>query len=395
MAIAKHIRDAMESSSWIRRMFEAGIELKQERGESNVFDLSLGNPIAEPPQEFRDELRKWAENPKRGMHRYMPNAGFYETREAIATGLLNETNIAYQPSHILMTVGAGGALNCALHALCDPGDQVIIFRPFFAEYQFYANNHSAEAVPVDCDSQFLPDMDDLASKINSRTKAVIINSPNNPSGVIYNEDTIASIADLIARCSSRLNIEPYIISDEPYRKILFDSLSYAFPQKAYSRTISVTSHSKDLALAGERIGYAAVHPDDPDASLLMDALVFSNRVLGFVNAPALMQTLVARLQNVTVDIADYELKRNILYKGLSDIGFELVKPQGAFYAFPKAPIQDELSFINSLYDHGVLVVPGRGFGLSGHFRISYCVENSVIEQALPIFEKVYKEFTLT
>ena len=225
--------------------------------------------------------------------------------------------------------------------------------------------------------------------------AVIINSPNNPSGVIYNEATIASIADLISHCSSRLNIEPYIISDEPYRKILFDALRYAFPQKAYSRTISVTSHSKDWAVAGERIGYAAVHPDDPDASLLMDALVFSNRVLGFVNAPALMQTLVARLQNVTVDIADYELKRNILYKGLSDIGFELVKPQGAFYAFPKAPIQDELSFINSLYDNGVLVVPGRGFGLSGHFRISYCVENSVIEQALPIFEKVYKEFTLT
>lgn len=393
MAIAKHIQEAMAGSSWIRRMFEAGIELKKARGESNVFDLSLGNPIAEPPKQFRDELKRWATNPKPGMHRYMPNAGFLETRQAVADELSIETNISYNPSHILMTVGAGGALNCVLHALCDPGDQVIIFTPFFPEYHFYAQNHFAEAVIVKCDSQFLPDLDDFASKINIRTKAVIINSPNNPSGVIYKESTISSIAEVLTQRANELNTQPYLISDEPYRKILFDSQIYSFPQKVYTRSISVTSHSKDLALAGERIGYAAIHPADPDASLLMDALVFSNRVLGFVNAPALMQMLVAKLQGITVDVQDYQSKRDTIYNGLVEIGYELVKPQGAFYAFPKAPVEDELVFVNALQTQGVLVVPGRGFGLPGHFRISFCVENSIIEKALPIFAKVYTEFT--
>lgn len=381
----------MEESSWIRRMFEAGIELRRERGEANVFDLSLGNPVAEPPEEFRAEVRRWLDNPEPGMHRYMPNAGYTETRQAVADKLTRETGLAYDASHIVMTVGAGGGLNCALHALCDPGDEVMIFTPYFAEYHFYARNHAATPVVVGCDASFLPDLDDLAAKITPRTKAILLNSPNNPSGVVYDKQTIDAIANVIERRAREVGAAPYIISDEPYRKLLFDGAAYPFPQLAYTRTISVTSHSKDLALPGERIGYAAVHPGDPDAGEIMDALVFSNRVLGFVNAPALMQHVVARLQGVTTDVSEYQRKRDFVYEGLRSAGYDVVRPQGAFYAFPKSPVEDELRLVDALFERGVLVVPGRGFGLPGYFRISFCVEQRVLDGALPALREVAAE----
>ena len=391
VSIASNVRRHMADSSWIRRMFELGIALKRERGEENVFDLSLGNPVMEPPEEFHAELLRLVQARTPGAHRYMPNAGYPETRAAVAASLADETGLPYGVEHILMTVGAGGGINVAVHALCDPGDEVIVFAPYFAEYLFYAANHGASAVVVGCGPGFTPDLAELESKMTPRTKAVLLNSPNNPSGAVYDEAFVAQLADVLERRGAELGTEVYLISDEPYRRIIFDGRRYAFPQLAYRRTITATSHSKDLALPGERIGYLAVAPDCPDAGELMDAFVFCSRVLGFVNAPALMQHVVSALQGVTIDVEDYRRKRDFLYDGLTRAGYRVFKPGGAFYMFPESPVPDELQTVEALQRHGVLVVPGRGFGLPGHFRISFCVEQRVLDGAMPGFEAVARE----
>ncbi len=391
MAIASQIKQYMADSSWIRRMFELGIAMKRERGEENVFDLSLGNPVMEPPPEFMAEMRRLLDELPAGSHRYMPNAGYVETRAAVASALAEETGLAYGAQYVLMTVGAGGGINAVLHALCEPDDEVVIFAPFFAEYLFYAVNHGARSVAVGCDADFTPDLAELEAKITPRTKVVMVNSPNNPSGRVYPETFIRDLGALLQRKGHELGTEIYLLSDEPYRKIIFDDQPYPFPQLAYDKTITVTSHSKDLALPGERIGYVAVHPEYEGAAELMDAFVFCNRVLGFVNAPAMMQHVVRALQHVTVDVSDYQRKRDYLYGVLTDAGYEVFKPEGAFYMFPKSPVEDEMVLVEALQRHGVLVVPGRGFGMPGYFRISYCVDQHVLEGAVPGFQAVAKE----
>lgn len=393
MAIAADIQRAMEDSSWIRRMFELGIQLRQERGAENVFDLSLGNPIAEPPPQFFDELRGFAASDSPGVHRYMPNAGYVETRQAVADALSDETGLPYGANHIVMTVGAAAALNVVVHSLCDRDDEVVILTPFFAEYLFYATNHAAKPVVVGCDEDFIPNLAELESKLSPRTKLVIVNSPNNPSGAMYPASFIEGLANLLRAKSSEFDTEIFLVSDEPYRKILFDEHVYPFPQLAYERTITVTSHAKDLALPGDRIGYIAVHPDFDDGGGLMDALIFCNRVLGFVNAPAIMQHLVRNLQTVTIDTTDYKQKRDYLYDVLTSSGYEVRKPEGAFYMFPKSPVADEMELVAALQRQGVLVVPGRGFGMEGYFRISYCVEQRELEGAAPGFAAAMSELT--
>ena len=393
MAIAADIQRAMEDSSWIRRMFELGIQLRQERGPENVFDLSLGNPIAEPPPQFFDELRDFAGNSAPGVHRYMPNAGYVETRQAVANALSDETGLSYSPDHIVMTVGAAAALNVVVHSLCDRDDEVVILTPFFAEYLFYATNHGARPVVVGCDEDFTPDLDELEGKLSERTKIVVVNSPNNPSGAMYPASFVEALADLLRAKSVEFGTEIFLVSDEPYRRILFDEHTYPFPQLAYERTITVTSHAKDLALPGDRIGYIAVHPDYDDGGELMDALIFCNRVLGFVNAPAIMQHLVRNLQTVTIDTTDYQQKRDYLYDVLTSAGYEVRKPEGAFYMFPKSPVKDEMQLVAALQRQGVLVVPGRGFGMEGYFRISYCVEQRELEGAAPGFAAAMSELT--
>ena len=395
MAIASQIKKYMADSSWIRRMFELGITMKHERGEENVFDLSLGNPVVEPPPEFMAEMRRLLDELPPGSHRYMPNAGYTETRAAVATALAEETGLAYSPEHVLMTVGAGGGINAVLHALCEPGDEVVIFAPFFAEYLFYAANHGAKCVTVGCDAQFTPDLNELETKITARTKAVMVNSPNNPSGRVYPASFVHNLGVLLERKGRELDTDIYLLSDEPYRKIIFDHQSYPFPQLAYDKTITITSHSKDLALPGERIGYVAVHPDYEGGSELMDAFVFCNRVLGFVNAPALMQHAIRALQRVTVDVSDYQQKRDYLHGVLTEAGYQVFKPEGAFYMFPESPVKDEMQLVEALQRHGVLVVPGRGFGMPGYFRISYCLDQNVLEGAAPGFQAVAKEFGLS
>ena len=289
------------------------------------------------------------------------------------------------PQHVLMTCGAAAALNVAIRSLCDPGDEVVVLTPYFAEYLFYPGNHGAVPVVVGCNEAFTPDLDDLERKLTPRSKVVILNSPNNPAGVIYPQSFVADLAALLRRKSDELGVDIYLISDEPYRRIIYDGLGYPFPQHEYERTITATSHAKDLALPGDRIGYLAVHPACEEAGDLMDAFAFCNRVLGFVNAPAIMQHLVRGLQHVTVDVSDYQAKRDYLCDMLTSAGYRLRKPEGAFYLFPQSPVENEMLLIEALQEEGVLVVPGRGFGMPGYFRISYCVKQATLEGAAPGF----------
>jgi len=389
MSISKSILDVLEKSSWIRKMFEEGIQLKQEFGEKNVFDLSLGNPLLEPPSEFKEKLIELAKSDEKGMHRYMPNPGFPVTRSAIAKTLKKESSFDITTEEIIVTTGAAGGLNSVLKTLLNPNDEIIIFSPFFVEYLFYVLNHNGKSIIVKTDENFIPDLEDLKNKITNKTKAIIINSPNNPTGVLYPEEIIEKIGNIIKEMEKKHDTEIYFVSDEPYRKIIFDSKKYPFIFKHHDRSIVVTSHSKDLGLAGERIGYIVVSPNDKNKEVLFDALIFSLRTLGHVNAGALMQKAIAEIQEETVDISIYKNKRDFLYNELIRIGYECVKPDGAFYLFPKSPIEDDTKFVQILQKYKVLTVPGRGFGLGGFFRASYSVDDWVLEGSIKGFEEAY------
>jgi len=393
MAISHKVHDFMERASWIRKMFEEGIRLKREFGDENVFDLSLGNPVAEPPQELVDAMITAARDATPGNHRYMPNAGYEATRRAVAESLSEECKVSLSADDIVMVCGAAGGLNITLKTLLDPGDEVIVFAPYFVEYLFYADNHGGKAVAVDTRDDFSIDLESFKSAVTSKTKAVIINSPNNPTGVVYSRRSLQALADAMREKSKDIGRAIYLISDDPYKKILFDGVETPNVLECYENSIYITSHSKDLAVPGERIGYVAVHPQAEDAAGVMAGLIFCNRVLGFVNAPALFQRVVEKVQHATVDVEPYRRRRDLLYKELTGIGYEVVKPQGAFYFFPKAPIEDEVEFVKLLAAKKVLVVPGRGFGTPGYFRISYCFPDRVIEGALPGLAAAYREAT--
>ncbi len=392
MAVSRKVRGLVEQGGWIRRMFEAGIALKAQYGEENVFDLSLGNPVLEPPERFVRELRRLAEHPAKGMHRYMPNAGYPETRQAVADGLKAETGLPFAAGHIVMTCGAAAALNVVLKTILDPAQEVIILAPYFVEYGFYVDNHAGVAVTVPTGPDFQPDLEAIEAAVTPKTRAVIINSPNNPTGIVYPAGRLAGLAALLRRKQEEHQSEIFIVSDEPYRRIIYDGLSYPQVFPHYQNTIVVNSHAKDLALPGERIGYIAVNPSYPQQEELVDGLTFCNRTLGFVNAPALMQHAVRALQGVSVDVAGYQRKRDYLCAQLTELGYSLVKPQGAFYLFPKSPLEDDVAFVSTLLEWNVLAVPGRGFGTPGYFRISYCMEDRVLEGAMEGFARAAEKF---
>jgi len=373
----------MASASLIRKMFDEGAILKQRYGEDNVFDLSLGNPVMEPPAEFNRELRRLIENPSPGMHRYMANAGYPETRAAVATQLTLETGIEFTMNEIVMTCGAAGALNVVLKTILNPGEEVIIFAPYFAEYIHYINNYDGTVRVLPTDEQFIPRLDILEASIGTKTRAVIINSPNNPCGAIYPEDVIHRLGELLRNKQAQHGTQILLISDEVYRKIIYDGLKYPPVWHHYPESIVVTSHSKDLALPGERIGYIAIHPDCSQRQELVDGFIYCNRALGFVNASALMQHVVCQLQQVTIPITEYQRKRDFLYDHLVAMGYSVVKPRGAFYMFPKSPAADDAAFVEELKQNRVLTVPGRGFGSPGYFRVSYCVNDKTLEGSLP------------
>jgi len=372
-------------------MFEEGIELRNIHGDRNVFDLSLGNPLLEPPPEFRTELARLAVEESLGAHRYMPNGGFPEVRSSVAEVLAEESGVPFTGDDILMTVGAAGAINTILRSVLDEGDEVVLIAPYFAEYTFYVEHQTGVAKVATCDENWLPDIESLEATIGPHTRAVIINSPNNPTGVIYPQSSIAAVSAAIQRAEEKFGNEIYLISDEPYRKLIYTDAPYPFIFNHHQRSIVATSHSKDLGLAGERIGYAAVNPADPGKVDLMNALNFSLRTLGFVNAPALMQRVVANIQRATVDVDIYRKKRDLLYGNLTKIGYECVKPDGAFYVFPKSPIPDDIEFVAKLQNELVLVVPGVGFGTPGYFRASYCVDDWVIEGAMDGFSRMFAQ----
>ncbi len=392
MGISEKVASYLEKGSWIRKMFEEGARLKAQFGEENVYDFSLGNPPEEPPREFFNQVRSLLERP--GVHRYMPNAGFQEAREAVARSVAKESGLPVEAQQVIMTVGAGGALNVALKALLDPGEQVIIIAPFFVEYRFYVENHNGESVVVKSSEDFSLDLEAIEKAINRRTKAVLLNSPNNPTGVVYPEEQIQGLGELLREKGRALGRDIYLLSDEPYRRLLYDGVSFPHVFKHIDNAIIATSHSKDLALAGERIGYLVASPRCADLERLMSAMVFANRTLGFVNAPALMQLAVAALQGVTIDVSSYQQRRDRLYSLLTSRGFQMVKPQGAFYLFPRSPIVNDVSFVQEAQRRRILVAPGTGFGWPGHFRIAYSVPMEMIERSVGAWEALAKEFGL-
>ena len=390
MIISKAILDVLEQSSWIRKMFEEGIELKKQFGEKNIFDLSLGNPLLEPPEKFKRKLIELSNSDEKGLHRYMPNQGFLSTREKVANSLAKESNFPITAEELIITTGAAGGLNAILKSILNPNDEIIVFSPFFVEYLFYIKNHNGIPVIAKTDGNFFPDLSDLSERITKNTKGIIINSPNNPTGVLYPRKIIEKIGEILSSKEKELDTEIYLISDEPYRKIIFDNKKYPFVFSHHDRSIVVTSHSKDLGLAGERIGYIALSPKDKDKKVLYDALVFSLRTLGHVNATAIMQKSIEDIQEESVDINVYKQKRDFIYNELIKIGYECVKPDGAFYLFPKSPIEDDSRFVNILQNSKVLTVPGRGFGLEGYFRISYSVDDWVLEGSIEGFKKAFE-----
>lgn len=397
MGVSKAILEGMMRGSWIRKMFEEGIRLKEQYGAQNVFDFALGNPDLPPPPLFREVLLEEAAREAPLLHSYMPNAGYPEARTAVARHYNNKYNVPVQPSDIIMTSGAGGALNVIFKALLDEDDDVVVLAPYFVEYGFYVSNHArgtGKMVVVQTDDRFLPDPQRLADAITANTKLVIINSPNNPTGVVYPPETLDAVAGVLQDASARYGRPIYLISDEPYRDILFDGLTYPSPLLHYPHTIVATSHSKDLSLAGERIGHMAVSPQADDRESIAGACTFCNRILGFVNANALMQRVVARLEGVSVDTTVYQRRRDLLCNALKQMGFDFQWPQGAFYVFPRTPMADDAQFCAFMRKFRVIVVPGAGFHRPGFFRISYAVPDSTIENSLEFFAKAAQELGL-
>lgn len=382
MAVSQKIRQYMAEGGWIRRVFEEGLALKAQIGAENVFDLSLGNPVIEPPAEFKDELRRLASEPMAGMHRYMPNPGYMETRQAVADTLSAETGLPFEGGDVVMTCGAAAAANVVLKTILNPGDEVIILAPYFFEYLYYIDNHDGVSVVVNTTDRFRLDLAAIEQSITPRTRALIVNSPNNPSGVVYSSSEIAGLAELLDRKQAEHGTEIFLISDEPYKRIIFDGMEFPQIVPAYDNSVIVTSHAKDLALPGERIGFIAINPNHKEKEELAGGFSFCNRTLGFVNAPALMQHVVRNLQGVSIDPDYYQRKRDFMHTALMEMGYDTVKPEGAFYLYPKAPIEDDVAFTRELLQSNVLVVPGRGFGTPGYFRISYCVEDWVLEGAV-------------
>ena len=364
-------------------MFEIGDRMRRERGEENVFDFTLGNPAGEPPEQVIAALRRVVEANRPRSHAYMPNAGYPSVRGVIAEQLSKRTGLPYTAEHILMTVGSSGAINVVLKSLLDPGDEVIILVPFFPEYQFYIENHAGRMVLVETDNEFRPDLARIQAAITARTKAIILNSPNNPTGVVYSAEFVRDLETLI----SSLDHPVTVIADDTYRSLTFDGLTLPEIPALVRRTVVTYSWSKALAIPGERIGYLALSPRLPEVEALRDACTFANRTLGFINAPAIWQQVMMEVADFKIDPGSYQEKRDLLWTGLTRLGYEVTKPQGAFYMFPKAPIADDLAFVRSLMDEGILAVPGAGFGRTGYMRLSLTVPPGTIERALPGFER--------
>ncbi|MDR0442745.1 MAG: pyridoxal phosphate-dependent aminotransferase, partial [Treponema sp.] len=340
MPIAAGIKNSLSSSSMIRKMFEEGRELKKKHGEDKVFDFSIGNPDVDPPPAFYDTLLKLAQEKEKGIHGYMPNAGFPHTREALAKKVSQEQNVNVDGSHIVMAAGAAGGLNVVFRTICNPGDEIVVTRPYFMEYRAYAANNGAKLIEVDSLPDFNPDVAAIAKSLSEKTAAVLINSPNNPTGKVYPAQALSSLASVLREHGEKTGRPPYLVSDEPYREIAYN-VEVPSVLSAYGDSIVVSSYSKSLSLPGERIGYIAVSPAISDKDDVINGLIYSTRTLGFVNAPALMQRIVACLTAEKVDVSIYRKRRDAFMTVLDDAGIEYASPEGAFYLFCKIPPKGE------------------------------------------------------
>ena len=391
--ISEKIRINLKKSSWIRAMFEEGERLRKIHGSDNVYDFSLGNPDIEPPALVKEALKKAVLSDTPKMHGYMSNAGYPDVRAAVAANLEKSKGVPVTGRHVVMQCGAGGAMNTVLKTLLNPGEEVIVFAPYFAEYLFYIDNHGGVPVKVNTDtSTFQPDPDKLYDAITEKTKAIIINSPNNPTGVIYSLDTLKKMAEAIALREKEFGIEIFVISDEPYDKIVYDNAEVSSVFMVFKRSIIVNSFSKSLSLPGERIGFLAVNPLMENIDILMDGLIFSTRTLGFVNAPALFQRILPESLEASVDVNAYKKRRDMLYEIITKAGFECIKPEGAFYLFPRSPIADDVEFCKAALKYNLIIVPGTGFGCPGFFRLAYCVDESTIINSRKAFESLAAEY---
>ena len=380
MSISRAIAEQMEHASWIRRMFEIGLELRRERGPENVFDFTLGNPDVEPPEAVIAALRRVVAENRPRSHAYMPNAGYPEVRDTIARGLAGRTGLPFTAADVIMTVGAAGAINIVLKSILDPGDEVILLNPIFPEYRFYVENHGGKVVLAETDKRFQPDLDRIAAAITPRTKAIILNTPNNPTGAMYSDAALRELNGLVR--------DPIIvISDEPYRSLIFDGATPSEPLRLIERSVLAFSWSKAMAIPGERVGYLAMSPRLGEIAALRDAATFANRILGFINAPAIWQWVVGAVPDVMVDVAQYQAKRDRLCDALTAMGYDAPRPQGSFYVFPKTPIPDDVAFIRRLMSEGILAVPGSGFGRAGYMRLSLTISNDDLERSLPGFAR--------
>ena len=386
--ISAKIKEKLASGSAIRKMFEEGNRLKKLYGEDKVFDFSIGNPDLEPPKEVSDALRELADNPTPGMHGYMSNSGYESTRAAIAKQRAAQSGLDISAGAVCMTVGAASAMNDVLHSLLDNGDEVIVLAPFFMEYINYIENHNGKVIIVQTDDKFMPDFDAIASAITPRTKAIIINSPNNPSGVVYSEEQLTRLNELLKAQDHVIQV----ISDEPYIDLVYDGLTVPSVLKYIDNVVICFSWSKSLSLPGERIGYTLVSPRNEDYEDLTGAIVLSNRILGSVNAPAIWQKVVEKALNAKVDVANYEYRRNLLYSNIVDAGFEAIKPNGALYIFMKTPDGfTDTEFQDLCAKYNLLLVPGASFKRPGYMRLAFCVSETTIKNSREAFFKIAEE----
>jgi aspartate aminotransferase len=385
MPVSQTIALQLENASWIRRMFEEGVRLKRERGADAVFDFSLGNPDVEPPPAVLDALRRVVAADRPGSHGYMPNPGYPQVREAVARKLQREIGLAFTAEDVFMTVGSAGACNVILKSILDPGDEVIVLMPCFSEYPFYIANHGGCMVPVETDAEFLPDVERIAAAITPRTRALILNTPNNPTGRVYPERVLRDLQEVLARAGQPITV----ISDEPYKSYVYDGRRQPEVASLIAQTAICNSWSKSLGLPGERIGYLALSPRLDDSANLRRACAFANRILGFINAPAIWQWVMLESLDESIDASPYEQKRDVLCDALLKIGYEVRRPEGAFYIFLKTPIPDDIGFTRLLADEGVLAVPGTGFGRSGYIRLSLTIPLEQIQRSISGFERAF------
>lgn len=392
--VSKSMEQLVQGNSVIRALFEEGKEMAAKVGAENVYDFSLGNPSVPAPKAVRTSMKRILdEDNSLYVHGYMSNEGYEEVRDAVAASLNKRFGTSFAMSGILMTVGAAGGLNVVLRTLLDPGDEVICFAPFFGEYRNYVSNYqgSLVVIPPDTDT-FQLNLSMLDEHINERTKAIIINNPNNPTGVIYSGETLDKLETLLKAAEERIGHSIYVISDEPYRELVYDGASVPFITKHIRNAIICYSFSKSLSLPGERIGYLAVPAEVDDYTGLLQGMAIANRVLGFVNAPSLQQLMIKDCLEEQTDVGAYDKNRKFLYTSLKDMGFECVKPEGAFYLFVKSPVEDEKIFVAEAKKHHLLLVPASSFGCPGYVRIAYCVSYDMIERSMPAFKALAETY---